>query len=195
MVACDRLRNRFGVRRASLAALHIGRHVSQRYQSEHPAPNVSALGRGNALKRTSPSSTNSRHVPLLDRLFAGPAEDAANPDLYGEFALNPDARIVDIANTYAASIDLADANLTLKEFLNAKLHGDIEVGDRVGFGDFDLIIRAMDQKHQIIEVGLPSACYWRREPQSRAVDYVRHRHAPHGGATIIIPWTRESMTL
>lgn len=98
--------------------------------------------------------TNSRYVPLLDQLFAGPAGDNLDPDLYGEFTLNPDARLGDIAEAYGAKIGPGDAEVALKDFLRARLHGDVEPGDRVSVGDFDLIVRTVNDRHEILDVGL-----------------------------------------
>ncbi len=98
--------------------------------------------------------TSSRYVPLLDRLFAGSAGDSLDPDLYGEFTLNPDARLGEIADAYGAEIEPGHAGVTLRDFLREKLHGDVEAGDRVSLGDFDLIVRAVNDKHEILDIGL-----------------------------------------
>lgn len=99
----------------------------------------------------------SRYVPLLDQLFAGPAESSADPQLYGDFTLHPDATLADVAAAYDAPVGEEEAGLTLRTFLQDRLHGDVEPGDRVSVGRFDLIVRAIDEAHNIMEVGLDVA--------------------------------------
>ncbi|MGE0459576.1 MAG: potassium/proton antiporter, partial [Bauldia sp.] len=98
--------------------------------------------------------TATNYVQLLDQLFAGPAESAFDPQLYGEFLLDPGARLGDVAAAYDTPIDPADADLTLRDFLRRRLHGNVEPGDRVGLGRFDLIVRSVDADHAVREVGL-----------------------------------------
>jgi len=98
--------------------------------------------------------TSSRYVPLLDRLFAGAADDNLDPDLYGEFTLNPEARLRDVTAAYGAEVAAIDESATLKDFIRERLHGDVEAGDRISLGDFDLIVRSVNEGHEILEVGL-----------------------------------------
>ncbi|MCW5716704.1 MAG: potassium/proton antiporter [Bauldia sp.] len=98
--------------------------------------------------------TATSYMPLLDQLFAGPAESAFDPQLYGEFLLDPAARLADVAATYDAEVPATEADLTLREFLRRRLHGNVEPGDRVGLGRFDIIVRAVDASHNVTEVGL-----------------------------------------
>ncbi len=96
----------------------------------------------------------SAHVHLLDHLFAGPAGDLEDAGLYGEFTLGASVTIGALAETYGLSIPEEEASTTLGAFLQDRLHGDIEMGDRVGFGPIDLIVRAVGENHEILEVGL-----------------------------------------
>lgn len=98
--------------------------------------------------------TATNYVPLLDQMFAGPAESAFDPQLYGEFILDPSAKLADVAAAYDTVIDEAEGHLTLREFFDRRLHGDIEPGDRVGLGRFDLIVRSVDASHNVVEAGL-----------------------------------------
>ncbi len=94
------------------------------------------------------------YLPLLDQLFAGPAESAFDPQLYGEFLLDPAARLADVAAAYDAEVPATEGDLTLRDFLRRRLHGNVEPGDRVSLGRFDLIVRAVDASHAVTEVGL-----------------------------------------
>jgi potassium/hydrogen antiporter len=105
------------------------------------------------------------YVSLLDKLFAGPGEGVDNPDLYGEFAIDPEAHLAAIARLYPAVIPRDDEALTVKDFLRRQLAGDIEPGDRVPLGPVDLIVRRVNEAHEIEEVGL--AMEHAEEPRPR----------------------------
>ncbi len=98
--------------------------------------------------------TATTYVPLLDELFAGPAERAFDPRLYGDFVLDPDVTLASVAEAYDVRVDPDEAGQTLRQFIYDRLHGDIEPGDRVSLDQFDLIVRAIDDTHHVVEVGL-----------------------------------------
>jgi cell volume regulation protein A len=98
--------------------------------------------------------TTPEYIALLDKLFAGQTQGGDDPDLYGEFAIDPDARLVEIAQVYPAAIAVGDENLSARDFLRRQLAGDIETGDRVPLGPVDLIVRRVSATHEIEEVGL-----------------------------------------
>jgi cell volume regulation protein A len=98
--------------------------------------------------------TTPEYVPLLDKLFAGLGEAVNDPDLYGEFAIDPEAPLADLARLYPATIARDDEALPVKDFLRRQLAGDIEAGDRVPLGAVDLIVRQVSDAHEIEEVGL-----------------------------------------
>ena len=98
--------------------------------------------------------TTSDYVALLDRLFAGPTEGAADPTLYGQFVIDPDAPLGDIETTYGAVVRSDDLTLSVRDFLRRELAGDIEQGDRVALGAVDVIVRGVTEEHEIEEVGL-----------------------------------------
>ena len=98
--------------------------------------------------------TTPDYIPLLDRLFAGRTPMAEDPGLYGEFALQPDIRMSDVARAYPITLSEADGALTVGEYLRRELAGDIEAGDRVSVGDVDIVVRRVNDAHEIEEVGL-----------------------------------------
>lgn len=98
--------------------------------------------------------TTPEYVGLLDRLFGGRAPGSEDPTLYGEFALQPDIRLDDIARSYPVRVAAGDENLTVGELLRRELAGDIEPGDRISLGDVDVIVRQVGDDHEILEVGL-----------------------------------------
>src|SRR5690606_11641442 len=83
-----------------------------------------------------------KHVPLLDRLFAGPvATEASDQLFYGDFALAPDAPISDVAATYDFSVKPEDEGRTVAEIRQREFGADVEVGDRLPDGPVELIVR------------------------------------------------------
>ena len=98
--------------------------------------------------------TTTDYLVLLDHLFAGPAEGATDPALYGEFVIDPEAPLGEIAAIYGAAASAADIELTVRQFLRRELAGDIEQGDRVSLGPVDIIVRGVSDEHEIEEVGL-----------------------------------------
>jgi cell volume regulation protein A len=98
--------------------------------------------------------TTPDYISLLDRLFAGRAVGADDPQLYGDFALEADTRLADMARVYPIELTPGDAQLTAAEFLRRELSGDIEPGDRAPLGAVDIIVRRVSETHEIVEVGL-----------------------------------------
>jgi cell volume regulation protein A len=98
--------------------------------------------------------TTPEYIGLLDRLFAGRTPGSEDPALYGEFALQPDAKLGDVARAYPVAVAPEDENLTVSELLRRELSGDIETGDRISVGAVDMIVRRVSPDHVIEEVGL-----------------------------------------
>jgi cell volume regulation protein A len=62
--------------------------------------------------------------------------------------------VADLGRLYDAPVAPGDADLTIAELLRRELAGDIEQGDRLPYGPIELIVRAVDDEHQIVDVGL-----------------------------------------
>ena len=92
-------------------------------------------------------------VSLLDRLFAA-SVGGGDPALYGEFVLDPDAHLGDVGEVYGFPVAEADRALSLRAFMRRELAGDLEQADRVSLGSVALIVRLVDEDHQIEEIGL-----------------------------------------
>jgi cell volume regulation protein A len=97
--------------------------------------------------------TTPEYIGLLDRLFAAP-ERPGDPELYGEFALEPDIRLSEVAQSYPLDLQPGDAEMTIGAYLRRELAGNIEPGDRVAIGAVDFIVRRVTPSHEIEEVGL-----------------------------------------
>ena len=98
--------------------------------------------------------TTPEYVSLLDRLFGARPPAIEDPSFYGEFALQPDIRLADIARSYPVRIAPGEEHLTVGEVLRRELAGDIEPGDRISLGDVDIIVRRVNEEHEVLEVGL-----------------------------------------
>jgi cell volume regulation protein A len=94
-------------------------------------------------------------VHLLDRLFARPAGlDLSDRDFFGDFIIDPDTRISDLADAYGFAISAEEAKLSVADFIHRRLHGTVEIGDRVPVGTVELIIRELDDSGEIASIGL-----------------------------------------
>lgn len=91
---------------------------------------------------------------LLDQLFAGPAADDHDRDLFGDFILSPEALLADVARLYGFPLKKGDEEMTVAGAIKREHHGLLERADRVAYGPVDLIVRQVDERHRITEVGL-----------------------------------------
>jgi potassium/hydrogen antiporter len=93
-------------------------------------------------------------LPALDRLFrtelrATPARDRR---FFGEFIINPDAPLAELAQTYGLDLAIERSDETVAQFIQRSLPRPV-VGDRVTLGDLQLVIKAMEGG-QISALGL-----------------------------------------
>lgn len=98
--------------------------------------------------------TATEHVRLLDQLFARPVEHANSEALFGDFPLDPAARMTDLASVYGFVLPPGMTGLTVGGLLAATLGSDMQEGDRVPVGPVDLIVRRLDDEQKITEAGL-----------------------------------------
>jgi cell volume regulation protein A len=129
--------------------------------------------------------TTPEYIGLLDRLFAGRAPGSEDPALYGEFALQPDIKLGDVARAYPVAVAPEDENLTVGELLRRELSGDIETGDRISVGAVDMIVRRVSPDHVIEEVGL--AMEQAVAPKPRIPLF----HSPREIAALFRTWRRK----
>ncbi|SEQ77783.1 potassium/proton antiporter, CPA1 family [Faunimonas pinastri] len=96
-----------------------------------------------------------RYTRLLDRLFGSPARLAADDDdFFGAFVIDPTKPVAGLAQAYGAQVPTADPELTISRFMADRLGGRAEVGDRVGCGPVDLVVRDTDDEGRVISAGL-----------------------------------------
>ncbi len=96
-----------------------------------------------------------RYPPLLDRLFARPAE--LNPDdaeFFGDFAIDPSARAAGLAEAYGVRLQPGEEAMTVSEMMIARLGGEADYGDRVAAAPVELIVRQIGLDGAIVAAGL-----------------------------------------
>lgn len=99
--------------------------------------------------------TTPRFVRLLDRLFASPAQlSPDDKDYFGEFVIDCSHTIGEVADHYGFPIQADDRRTSIDAFLRQRLGGTVEVGDRVGLGDIELIVREVAEDGKVENVGL-----------------------------------------
>ncbi|MDO6692557.1 potassium/proton antiporter [Aliiglaciecola sp. 3_MG-2023] len=89
------------------------------------------------------------------RFFASAAHSPflESDRFFGEFVLNPEARLTDIAQLYGFEVDSSQEGITIERYLINHFHGKPVVGDHVKLGEVKLIVREVDGDH-IVSVGL-----------------------------------------
>ncbi|MBE0532616.1 MAG: potassium/proton antiporter [Rhodospirillales bacterium] len=96
-----------------------------------------------------------RYTRLLDRLFASPASvDVDDKDFFGEFTVDPARTLGDLAHAYDVADDDLDPAMPIADFIEKRLGGRTEVGDRVACGGIELVVRELDETGNIKAVGV-----------------------------------------
>lgn len=94
-------------------------------------------------------------IPLLDRLIASPKPpEAGDREFFGEFEVAPESPIEDLAAFYGAVVREDKRGQSVRRFLEREFGDAIEVGDRIGLGPIELVVRRLDDDRHIVEVGL-----------------------------------------
>lgn len=99
------------------------------------------------------------YQPQLDRLFAQARDpESHDADAPAEFALDPQARLSDLAAVYDLPELLSHGpEVTIGEFVQRQLQGHPVEGDRVRVGRFDLVVRGVLRGQQVTDVRLSLA--------------------------------------
>lgn len=94
----------------------------------------------------------------LDRLFVASAapERLSDQSFFGEFVLNGEARIGDLATFYGLDLPQEDHGLTLDAFIQRGLNTPPVVGDRLQLKTVELVVRQVESD-RILKVGLKLA--------------------------------------
>lgn len=94
-------------------------------------------------------------IPLLDRLVASPrAPDKSDREFFGDFAVDLDVPVADLAEFYGGDVRADKSALSVRHFLEREFGDAVEVGDRIGLGAIELIVREVDERQRVVEAGL-----------------------------------------
>jgi cell volume regulation protein A len=94
-------------------------------------------------------------IPLLDRLIASPRPpEPGDREFFGEFEIAPETPIDELADFYGAIVNQDKRGQTVRRFLEREFGDAVEVGDRIGLGPIELVVRRLDEERRIAEVGL-----------------------------------------
>ena len=98
---------------------------------------------------------SSDSVEALSQAFAPEKQPAFLEEhrFFGEFVLNGDARLSDIAAAYGITLDADNAGATLAEYLGRRFKARPVVGDRLRAGAVELVVREL-QEDRVTKVGL-----------------------------------------
>jgi len=90
--------------------------------------------------------TPQEHAHLVDQVLvpSDEAEEHEQAAYFGDFTLNGDAPLEEVAGIYGARVPPLAKGLTLAEFLDRRFHKRCVVGDRVFLGAMELVVREMD---------------------------------------------------
>jgi potassium/hydrogen antiporter len=96
-----------------------------------------------------------RYTRLLDRLFASSAPlELDDREFFGEFTIDPQKTLKELGQTYKIDAGNADLEKPIASFIERRLGGRAEVGDRVACGSVELVVREVDEAGTIKSVGL-----------------------------------------
>ncbi len=91
----------------------------------------------------------------LDRLFASHADAAeADRQFFGDFPIDPHARMSDLGLLYGLAMPPDSQDVTVAQWMRDTLGSYPGIGDRVGLGEVELIVRALGPNDAIAEIGL-----------------------------------------
>ncbi|MBI5162738.1 MAG: potassium/proton antiporter [Magnetospirillum sp.] len=94
-------------------------------------------------------------VPHLDRLFASSAPAAEGDHrFFGDFPIDPMARMGELTLMYGLPVPDEAADVTVAQYLEWMLGAPPGIGDRIGIGEVELIVRALTPEDTIAEIGL-----------------------------------------
>jgi potassium/hydrogen antiporter len=94
-------------------------------------------------------------LPLLDRLFASPAELTEQDTAYfGDLTVDPDQPVADLAKTYDIELTEKETSLTIGQFVERRLGPPLGRGDRLLIANIELIVRDTDPKSGALSLGL-----------------------------------------
>ncbi len=96
-----------------------------------------------------------RYPRLLDRLFASRAElGPDDEDFFGAFGVDPSRPAAELEAAYGPPLGEDERKLAIGDLVRERLGGHAEYADRVALGPIELIVRDVDEKGRVTELGL-----------------------------------------
>lgn len=89
---------------------------------------------------------------LLDRVYTHPG-DLDDRDIFGDFALKPEATIGELEQEYGLKLRRKPEQ-TLREILADEFHGQPAPGDRMALNPVELVVRSISPTGEVSEIGL-----------------------------------------
>lgn len=125
---------------------------------------IAALFRGRELLHPSGSTTlladdilciigHEHDLPALGKLFSHAPSSAADAWFFGDFILDANARLRDLAPIYGLSLQDCDGELAIGEFFTQKMGGNPVVGDQISWHGFIWSAAEMDHG-RILKIGM-----------------------------------------
>jgi len=62
--------------------------------------------------------------------------------------------VADLAEFYGGDVRADKRGLSVRHFLEREFGDAVEVGDRIGLGAIELIVREVDERQRVVEAGL-----------------------------------------
>lgn len=116
-----------------------------------------------------------KHVAALDALFTGILREEDDPTIYGDFLLTKDTTLGDLKKLYEIDFPGEEETMSVADILMRDLNNDTEPGDRMAYGDIDLIVRRLDDEGKIDQVGLALEHGYDKAPATRFIDRMKTR--------------------
>lgn len=95
-------------------------------------------------------------VSLVNQMLL-PTDDVAELEqarYFGDFTLNGDAIIDDVADMYGGEVPSAAKQMTLSQFMEIRFRNQCVVGDRIFFGPLELVAKEVDDMGVVLKIGL-----------------------------------------
>ena len=95
-------------------------------------------------------------VSLVNQMLL-PTDDVAELEqarYFGDFTLNGDAIIDDVADMYGGEVPSTAKQMTLSQFMGIRFRNQCVVGDRIFFGPLELVVKEVDDMGTVLKIGL-----------------------------------------
>ena len=95
-------------------------------------------------------------VTLVNQMLL-PTDEVAELEqarYFGDFTLNGDAIIDEVADMYGGEVPSTAKQMTLSQFMRIRFQNQCVVGDRIFFGPLELVVKEVDDLGAVLKIGL-----------------------------------------